>query len=198
MFCYCLSLNRVNKSRGFCGTDDLQEWVTYLAVNRKAFSVFLYFQSFHVRPTEKKVPPRTNRSVVISLSPYSKKPLPGTTDTKTATQTPYRGADKSIARPGRKQATATEILSFIYSIYNHNWRNISTIYTYTTRLASNEIFSPSNKIYQEVGRAKDLSAPLQAYRTERGRSFRNLPKFILVWLPNYLTILRKGGGGVSK
>jgi len=24
---------------------------------------------------------------------------------------------------------------------------------------SNEIFSPSNKIYQEVGRAKDLSAP---------------------------------------
>jgi len=28
-----------------------------------------------------------------------------------------------------------------------------------TRLASNEIFSPSNKIYREVGRAKDLSAP---------------------------------------
>ena len=30
---------------------------------------------------------------------------------------------------------------------------------YKTRLASNEIFSPSHKIYQEVGRAKDLSAP---------------------------------------
>jgi len=28
-----------------------------------------------------------------------------------------------------------------------------------TRLASNEIFSPSNKIHQEVGQAKDLSAP---------------------------------------
>jgi hypothetical protein len=28
-----------------------------------------------------------------------------------------------------------------------------------TRLASNEIFSPSNKIHREVGRAKDLSAP---------------------------------------
>jgi hypothetical protein len=27
-------------------------------------------------------------------------------------------------------------------------------------LASNEIFSPSNKIHREVGRAKDLSAPL--------------------------------------
>ena len=34
------------------------------------------------------------------------------------------------------------------------------IYIYITKLASNEIFSPSNKIHQEVGRAKDLSAPL--------------------------------------
>jgi len=31
---------------------------------------------------------------------------------------------------------------------------------YITRLASNEIFSPSNKIHREVGRAKDLTAPL--------------------------------------
>jgi hypothetical protein len=31
---------------------------------------------------------------------------------------------------------------------------------YITRLASNEIFSPSNKIHREVGRAKNLSAPL--------------------------------------
>jgi hypothetical protein len=29
-----------------------------------------------------------------------------------------------------------------------------------TILASKEIFSPSNKIHREVGRAKDLSAPL--------------------------------------
>ena len=28
-----------------------------------------------------------------------------------------------------------------------------------TRLTSNEIFSPSNKIHREVGRANDLSAP---------------------------------------
>jgi hypothetical protein len=34
---------------------------------------------------------------------------------------------------------------------------------YTTRLASKEIFSPSNKIYREVGRTKDLSAPLYIY-----------------------------------
>jgi len=30
---------------------------------------------------------------------------------------------------------------------------------YKTRLVSDEIFSPSNKIYREVDRAKDLSAP---------------------------------------
>jgi hypothetical protein len=30
---------------------------------------------------------------------------------------------------------------------------------YITRLASNEIFLPSNKIHREVGQAKDLSAP---------------------------------------
>jgi len=46
---------------------------------------------------------------------------------------------------------------FIYPIYNHNWRDIPTVYTVCiTRLASNEIFSPSNKIYLEEGRAKDL------------------------------------------
>ena len=33
-----------------------------------------------------------------------------------------RGADKSLARPGRKQATATEDFDFICHIYNHNWR----------------------------------------------------------------------------
>jgi hypothetical protein len=33
------------------------------------------------------------------------------------------------------------------------------LFIYITRLASNEIFSPSNKIYREVGWAKDLSAP---------------------------------------
>jgi hypothetical protein len=50
-----------------------------------------------------------------------------------------------------------KILVSIYPIYNHNWRNISTIYIYITRLASNEICLPSNKIHREVGRARDLS-----------------------------------------
>jgi len=34
------------------------------------------------------------------------------------------------------------------------------MFIYITRQASNEIFSPSNKKHWEVGRAKDLSAPL--------------------------------------
>jgi hypothetical protein len=33
------------------------------------------------------------------------------------------------------------------------------LFIYIKRLASNETFSPSNKIHREVGRAKDLSAP---------------------------------------
>jgi hypothetical protein len=37
---------------------------------------------------------------------------------------------------------------------------ILVLFMYIIRLASNEIFSPSNEIHWEVGRAKDLSAPL--------------------------------------
>jgi hypothetical protein len=37
------------------------------------------------------------------------------------------------------------------------------IYIYITRLASNEILSPSNKIHREVSRAKDLSASLYRF-----------------------------------
>ena len=44
-------------------------------------------------------------------------------------------------------------------------------YIYITRLASNEIFLPSNKIYREVGRAKDLiSTPV--YRRISGHANR--------------------------
>jgi hypothetical protein len=90
----------------------------------------------------------------------------------------HRGdADKSLARPGRKQATATDDFEFHISIYNHNWRNISNIYIYIyiykTRLASNEIFLPSNKLHREVGRAKDLSASLYfSTLSHKRRDFR--------------------------
>ena len=76
-------------------------------------------------------------------------PLNQATETSvpiTEQPTVYSGAEKSLARPGKKQATATEDLMFIYPIYYHNWRNISTlyiyiyIYVYKTRLASKEVF----------------------------------------------------------
>jgi len=51
----------------------------------------------------------------------------------------------------------------MYPIYYHNWRNIITTYMYKTRLATKQIFLPSNKIHREVGRAKDLSAPRYYY-----------------------------------
>ena len=37
---------------------------------------------------------------------------------------------------------------------------ILVLFIHITRLASNEIFSPSNKIHREIGRDKDLSAHL--------------------------------------
>jgi hypothetical protein len=70
----------------------------------------------------------------------------------------YRGADKSLARPGRKQATATE--DFDVHIFIIIIGGILVLFIYITGIASKEIFSRSNKIYREVGQAKDLSAPL--------------------------------------
>jgi hypothetical protein len=65
-----------------------------------------------------------------------------------------QGADKSLARPRRKQATVTEYFEFHVII-----GGILVLFIYITRLASKEIFSLSNKLHREVGRAKDLSAP---------------------------------------
>jgi len=37
---------------------------------------------------------------------------------------------------------------------------ILLLFIYVTRLSSKELFSPSYKMHREVGRAKDLSAPV--------------------------------------
>jgi hypothetical protein len=39
-----------------------------------------------------------------------------------------------------------KILIFLHPIHNQNWRDVSTIYIYITRLASNELSSQSNRI----------------------------------------------------
>jgi len=48
---------------------------------------------------------------------------------------------------------------------------ILVLFIHIRRLASNEIFSPSNKIHREVGRAKGLSAPLYFLLRVRSRAF---------------------------
>jgi hypothetical protein len=83
-------------------------------------------------------------------------------------KTKYRGADKSLSRPGRKQATATEDFDIRGILFIIIIGGILIIFIYITRLTSKEIFSPSNKIHREVCRAKDLSAHLYCL------SFENL------------------------
>jgi len=57
---------------------------------------------------------------------------------------------------------------------------ILVLFIYITRLASKEIFSPSNKIHRRVGRAKDLSAPLYVLTT--GIDFYSLPGSDTTWI----------------
>jgi len=71
----------------------------------------------------------------------------------------YRGSDKSLVRPGKKQATATEDFYVHISYLLEIIGGILVLFIYITRPASKEIFSPSNKTHREVGRAKGLSAP---------------------------------------
>jgi len=63
----------------------------------------------------------------------------------------YRGADKSVDWQLRKQAEETYL--FIIKI-----AEILILFMQITGLASNELFSPSNKIHREICRAKDLPA----------------------------------------
>jgi len=53
---------------------------------------------------------------------------------------------------------------FVYPIYeyNHNWRNIITIYIYYKTRIKRNILTIKKKLHREVGRAKDLSALLYA------------------------------------
>ena len=52
----------------------------------------------------------------------------------------YRAADKSLARPGRKQVTATEDFWVSYILFIIIIGRILVLFKYSTRLASNEIF----------------------------------------------------------
>jgi hypothetical protein len=55
----------------------------------------------------------------------------------------YSGADKSLAGPRRKQATATADFDFHNILFIIIIGGILVLFIYITRLASKEMFSPS-------------------------------------------------------
>ena len=69
----------------------------------------------------------------------------------------YRGADKSLARPRRKQATATILLQATQK--NSEDCPSDQVSAAAMTCASDEKWRPFNSFFQS-GRAKDLSAPL--------------------------------------
>jgi hypothetical protein len=78
------------------------------------------------------------------------------------------GADKTLARPGRKQTTATEDFDFhIYSIYNHNWKNISIIYIYNkTSIKRNILTIKQNTLGSRSGQGL-ISIPVDIRHKHR-------------------------------
>jgi hypothetical protein len=65
-----------------------------------------------------------------------------------------------VLSPTRKETSYSKRrFWFSYILFIIIIWGILLLFTHITRPASKEIFSPSNKIQREVGRAKDLSAP---------------------------------------
>ena len=72
----------------------------------------------------------------------------------------HRGADKSLARPGRKQATVTKLLTFAsHSKKLSEGCPSNQVSAAAMTSASDEKWRPFNCFFQS-GRAKDLSAVL--------------------------------------
>ena len=71
----------------------------------------------------------------------------------------YRGADKSLARPGRKQARATTLLTFASHSKNLEGCPSNQVSAAAMTSMLEEKWRPFNCFFQS-GQAKDLSAPL--------------------------------------
>ena len=72
------------------------------------------------------------------------------------------------------------------------------IYIYKTRLTSNEMFSPSNKIHREVGRAKDLSAPLYSSHNSQASYSRMAAGEALRFKLNIHAVLQSRAAGPNQ
>ena len=102
----------------------------------------------------------------------------------------YRYADKSLLRPGRKQATATK-LYFCKPLKNSLEGCPSNEVSTAVTSASDEKWRPFNCFFQS-GWAKDLSAPLLYY----GTKIININKYCVSWL--LLVILLSIHGSTMK
>ena len=75
-------------------------------------------------------------------------------------KTDLRKWRRTVLSPTRKETSYNDIIFWCsYILFIIIIGGILVLFMYITRLASNEIFSPSNKIYREVGRDEELSAP---------------------------------------
>ena len=74
----------------------------------------------------------------------------------------YRGADKSLARPGRKQATATKLYHLQTTQKNSEVCPSNQVSTAAMTSASDEKWRPFNCYFQS-GRTKNLPAPLYKF-----------------------------------
>jgi len=71
----------------------------------------------------------------------------------------YKGCLKVLSPTRKETSYSDRRFPVSYILFIIIIGGILVLFIHITRLASNEIFSPSNKIHREVGRAKDLSAP---------------------------------------
>ena len=88
----------------------------------------------------------------------------------------YRSTDKSLARPGRKQATATKL-----SRLQATQKKIRTFSVQPGLRGSNDLDvgrkMATFQLFFQSGRAKDFSAPLY-------KAFNNYAPFFQVWVYN--------------
>ena len=77
-----------------------------------------------------------------------------------------QGCWEVLSPTGKETSYSDRRFWFSYILFIIVIGGILVLFIYITRLASKEIFSPSNRIHREVGWAKDLSAPLYYIRVK--------------------------------
>jgi hypothetical protein len=79
----------------------------------------------------------------------------------------YRGANKSLARPGRKQTSATKLVRRLTCFLSASVTKKACNSAHEQTPLSNDTIDSVLR-HREVGRAKDLSAPLYKFQRVNG------------------------------